>query len=77
MPNACSTAAADAVTGMISRSAVTAPGDRPACRSAARTAAIVASVGPNRGPNCPRRRKWWNSGDCRFDSPARKAVSAA
>src|ERR1700683_104839 len=70
-------AAADAVTGMDSRLEVTWPGDRPAWRSAARTAETVASVGPNLGPNCPAFRKWWNTGDCRFDRLARKAVSAA
>ena len=44
-------AAAEAVTGIDSRSADTAPGCRPAARSAASTARTVASVAPKRGPN--------------------------
>ncbi len=45
MPNARSMLAADAVTGMASRSAVTRPGDRPADRSAFLTADTSESGG--------------------------------
>jgi hypothetical protein len=68
-------AAADAVTGMESRLAETAPGDSPTLRRALSTALTCVSVGPKVGPNCPGLRKWWNSGDFRSESPMRSALS--